>query len=240
MNTSMLSSVPTERHPLRTAWLVSLPIVFGYMPVAFAYGLLASQAGLSPLNAVLMSVVVYAGSSQLIAVGLLAAGASPVSILITTFIVNLRHLLMSAAMSPYLRAWRRRTLAAFAYELTDETFALHATRFSQGHINPAETLTINLIAQIAWVLGTLVGVVAGQLVTDVRPFGLDYALVAMFIALLIIQITNHRLLLVALIAGSLSTLLLLAGVSQWNVIVSALITATLALGVETWTKPSSS
>jgi 4-azaleucine resistance transporter AzlC len=234
------SPVRPDLHPLRTAWLVSLPVVFGYLPIGFAYGLLAIQAGLSALNAVLMSVIVYAGSAQLIAVSLLAAGAPPLSIVGTTFIVNLRHLLMSAALAPYLRAWRGRALAIFAYELTDESFAIHATRFAQGHTRPPETLAINLIAQSAWVLGTLMGVLAGSMVTDVSRFGLDYALVAMFIALLVFQIKERRLLVVALLSGSLSILLLLAGASQWNVILATLITATLALGVETWTRPASS
>lgn len=247
-NSSIPSSAPTPAlaeahpagHPLRAAWGPVLPVVFGYLPIGFAYGLLAIQAGLSPLNAVLMSVIVYAGSAQLIAVSLFAAGISPLTIIGTTFIVNLRHMLMSAALSPYLRAWNGRTLAAFAYELTDETFAVHATRFPQGHTHPQESLLINIISQSSWVLGSLLGVVAGQLVADVTPFGLDYALVAMFIALLVFQLKDNRLLAAALVSGSLSTALLLAGASQWNVILATVITATLALGVDTWTKPKSS
>jgi 4-azaleucine resistance transporter AzlC len=233
------TAVP-NRHALRAAWLVSLPVVFGYLPIGFAYGLLAIQAGLSPLNAVLMSLIVYAGSAQLIAVSLFAAGVSPLSIIGTTFIVNLRHLLMSAALSPYLKAWSGRGLAIFAYELTDETFAVHATRFPQGLTHPPETLLINIISQSAWVFGSLLGVVAGRLVADVGRFGLDYALIAMFIALLVFQIKDNRLLVAALLSGSLSTVLLLAGASQWNVILATVITATLALGVESWTRPASS
>ena len=79
------------------------PIWLGYISVGFAYGVLAQKAGLSMLNAILMSVIVYAGSAQLIAVGLFAAGAPAASIILTTFVVNLRHILMSAAVSTHLK-----------------------------------------------------------------------------------------------------------------------------------------
>jgi predicted branched-subunit amino acid permease len=176
----------------------------------------------------------------LIAVGLFAAGASPVSIILTTFVVNLRHLLMSAALSPYLSGWTRPLLPLFAFQLTDETFGLHSVRFPQTGAKPAEALTIHLIAQTAWVSGTWVGFAAGDLISDVRPFGLDYALVAMFIALLVFQIKDRRHILTAGLAGFLSLGLLLAGVSQWNVIIATIIAATFAAWMHTWTKPSSS
>lgn len=230
-----------HRSALRTAWLVSLPVVMGYLPIGFAYGLLANKAGLSPFNTVCMSLMVYAGSAQLIAVGLFASGVPATSIILTTFVVNLRHLLMSAALAPHLRAWRSNQLFAFAYELTDETFAIHSTRFPQGQTTPSEAIGINLICQAAWVSGTLLGVLAGQLVSDVRPFGLDYALIAMFIALLMYQLKDRRTLLVALLAGGLSTTLLLSGMDRWNVILATIIAATLGLGLDTWIKtPSSS
>ena len=103
--------------------------MLGYVPVGFAYGVLARKAGISGINTVLMSLLVYAGSAQLIAVGLFAASTSALSIIITTFVVNLRHLLMASAIAPYLKRWRKYELAAFAYELTDETFAVHSAQF---------------------------------------------------------------------------------------------------------------
>ena len=75
----------------------ALPIVLGYIPVGFAYGVLAQKNGLGMFNAVAMSVIVFAGSSQLIGAGLFGAAVSPFTLIFTTFVVNLRHLLMSAA-----------------------------------------------------------------------------------------------------------------------------------------------
>ena len=102
-----------------------VPIIVGYVPIGFAYGVLAKKAGISSLNTILMSIIVFAGSAQFIAIGLILAGATAVSIVITTFIVNLRHLLMSAALSPYLKKWKLFKLTAFSYPLPSTWIDLH-------------------------------------------------------------------------------------------------------------------
>jgi 4-azaleucine resistance transporter AzlC len=218
----------------------ALPIVLGYVPIGIAYGILAQKAGISPANTLLMSVIVFAGSSQLIAVGLFAAGVPPLSIILTTFVVNLRHMLMSAAVAPYLKRWRKVELAAFAYEMTDETFAVHSARFASYGPNKAEVFTTNIIAQSAWVLGTWLGIMVGGLIRDPKPLALDYALPAMFIALLVMQIKDRVQIAVALLTGILAVGLLLAGVNQWNVMLATLVGATLGVGIEKWIKKSSS
>jgi 4-azaleucine resistance transporter AzlC len=177
------SSLPKSAwgHTISTA----MPVVLGYLPIGFAYGVLAINAGLSIFQIVLMSIIVYAGSSQLIAVSLFPQAVHPLSIIATTFIINLRHLLMSAALAPHLSEWNKRQVALFSFELTDESFGVHSLRFDRGENQPKPTITINIICQSAWILGSFLGAVAGNLIQDVRPFALDYALPAMFIALLI-------------------------------------------------------
>jgi len=189
---------------------------------------------------VLMSIVVYAGSAQLMAVGLIAQGLHPLSIILTTLVVNLRHMLMSASLAVHLQKWRPLQVVGFCWELTDETFGVHSLRFSQEPAQPAPTLAINLICQASWVLGSLVGAVAGSLIQDVRPFALDYALPAMFIALLLLQVKERLHVWIALFSGGLSLLLWVCGVRQWNVIVAAVLGAALGAGVETWQKQRSS
>ncbi|WP_231039157.1 AzlC family ABC transporter permease, partial [Nitratidesulfovibrio oxamicus] len=212
----------------------ALPIVLGYVPVAFAFGVLARKTGMPASGAVCMSLMVFAGSAQLISVSLLAGGASPATVVLTTFVVNLRHLLMSAALAPALRRWPRALQALFAFQLTDETFALHVSRLpsTPGDTRPepprAETLALNMTAQSAWVMGTIIGVFGSELVADVRPLGLDYALPAMFIALLLPYCRKaRRFALAAVLAGGLSVLLALAGAGQWNVIIATVCAATL-------------
>ena len=223
-------------HPWLQGMVQAVPIVLGYIPVGFAYGVLAQKAGLSPFNTLLMSIIVYAGSAQLIAVGLISSGLTPLSIIITTFIVNLRHMLMSAALSPHLQSWRKPELAAFAYELTDESFALHATRIDGQERPKSETLAINVTAQASWVLGTALGIFGGQMIAEIEPFALDYALPAMFIALLVMQIKNKVQVIVAVLAGAFSLGLFLIGFQQWYVIIATVLAATLGVVLEKWTK----
>lgn len=218
----------------------AVPITLGYVPIGFAYGVLAQKAGLSTFNTLAMSIFVYAGSSQLIAVGLFAAEAAPLSIILTTFIVNLRHMLMASALAPYLNRWRKFELTVFAYEITDESFALHAVEFPKGEPLKKETLALNMTAQASWVLGSWLGLVAGGMITDVKLFALDYALPAMFIALLMMQLRDRTQLTVAVLTGMVAVALLLIGLSKWYVIAATIIGATLGVLLEQWNKPPSS
>jgi len=190
----------------------ALPIVLGYVPIGFAYGVLAGKSGISATNTVLMSLIVFAGSAQFIAVGLFASGTGPAVVILTTFVVNLRHLLMAASLAPYLAKWSRRRQALFAYELTDETFALHSTTTRDLSTCPLEALSLNVTAQASWVLGSALGVVASNLIGDVKPLGLDYALSAMFIGLLVSQCTSLVRLATAPVAGATFGL----AVEQWT------------------------
>lgn len=143
---------------------------------------------------------------------------------------------MSASLAPFLRNWKKLQQALFAFQLTDETFAVHSNRFLKGANAYTETLAINIMAQAAWITGSLMGVLAGGLIHDVKPIGLDYALPAMFIALLVWQINSLERFVAALGAGIFSLILLLAGLDQLHVILATLIGATLGLGVATWKK----
>ena len=220
----------------RPSWLRGVvraaPIVMGYIPIGFAYGVLAQQAGLNLFNTLAMSVIVYAGSSQLIATGLFAAGVPAWTIIATTFVVNLRHLLFSAALSPYLKGWRKGELAAFAYELTDESFALHSAAFAEGMPPKAEIFGVNLTAQLSWIFGGALGALVGSWISDVRPLALDYTLPAMFIGLLVMQIKVRREIIVAVLAGLLAVALTVSGFGRGSVIVATLFGATMGVVLE--------
>jgi len=229
---------------VRSPWVSGLikatPIVLGYIPIGLTFGVLAQKAGLSTFNTLMMSLLVYAGSSQLVAAGLFAAGAPTASIILTTFVVNLRHLLLSAAIAPFLKRWGKGELAAFAYQLTDETFALHAAEFPAGVPSKTEVFAINATAQASWLVGTALGAGLGQVIAEVEPFGLDYVLPALFIALIVLQIEKRTQIGVALLTGALSVVLLVLGVEQWHVIIATVIGATLGVFLDLWTNAPSS
>jgi len=208
------------------------PIILGYLPIGFAYGIIAVKTGLSTLEAVLMSVLVYAGASQFIAVGLIGTGAEWGTIVVTTFLVNLRHLLMSAALFPRLRRLRPPVLAGLAFELTDETFALAATVFEKRAATAPFLAGLQLTAQFTWVLSSLAGALSGSLFTDVNKFGLDFALPAMFIALLVLQLRSRVHLAAAGIAAASSLLFAHLIPGSLNVILAAVTAATAGVLLE--------
>ena len=176
------------------------PICLGYVPIGMAFGVLAQKAGLTPLHIGLMSILVFAGSSQFIAVSMLSAGASAPAIIATTFVVNLRHVLMSSALAVYLRAAHRGLLAIYAYGVTDESFAVNLPRFRSGAWRLPQALVVNHSANLTWCVSTVAGGLGGRFIPE-GALGIDYALIAMFICLLIFQLRKRIHLLTAVTAG---------------------------------------
>ncbi|MEG2171792.1 MAG: AzlC family ABC transporter permease [Desulfovibrionaceae bacterium] len=226
----MTASSSSSPAPILAGIQRALPIVLGYVPVAFAFGVLAVQNHIPPGFAVFMSVVLFAGSGQFVAASLWGAGAGAVTVILMVFVVNLRHLLMSAALAPHLKPLARWQKFIFGYQMTDETFAVHSSAFQQGWALVVPTLyACNITAHGAWVGGTVLGVIFGSLITDVRPLGLDYALIAMFLALLVPQCRERLHVVVALVALVLSVGLRLAGLGQWNVCIATVLAAMLGV-----------
>jgi len=207
---------------------LALPIILGYLPVGFAFGVLAVQAGMSPVTVGLMSYFVYAGSAQLIAAQLLASGVGTAGIVLTTFVVNLRHLLMSAAMTPYLRGWSKPMQAWFSFEMTDETFAANLGRFASHGVNKGQVLGLNGFAHAGWVAGGVMGALFDAAIGDLKYLGLDFALPGMFIALLLPHVYVPRRLFAVCLGACFSLMFALLGAGQWNVMLATICAATLA------------
>jgi len=151
----------------------------------------------------LMSVMVFAGSAQFICVAMLAVGTSAAAIIMTTFVVNLRHILMSSALAVHLRGVNRKFLALYAYGVTDESFAVNLTRFRTAGWDRWRALAVNQLANFVWILATICGALAGQFVPQ-GAFGIDYALTGMFICLLVFQIHGRIYILTGMISAVLA------------------------------------
>ncbi len=204
------------------------PICLGYLAIGLAFGVIAQKAGLHPLEIGLMSVMVYAGSSQFIAISMLAGGSAIVPIIVTTFMVNLRHLLMSSSLSIYLKSVRSGWLALYAYGVTDESFALNLARFRNDDWDWRRALVLNHTTNIAWIGSTIAGGFGGQFIPQ-GAFGIDYALIAMFICLFIFHLRGNIYILVAIIAGGLAVGLSLLIPGNSYIIISSTIAATLGV-----------
>jgi 4-azaleucine resistance transporter AzlC len=212
------------RDGLSAAW----PICLGYIAIGLAFGVIARKTGLLPLEVGLMSIVVYAGSSQFIAAAMIGAGAGLLPVVLATFFINLRHLLMSSSLSIYLRDLRGGWLALFAYGVTDESFALNMSRFREGQWEWRRALIVNHVTNLIWIISTVTGSIGGQFI-PAGAFGIDYALMAMFICLLVFQLRGLIYILVALISGLLAVIVSLWIPGNGYILIASLIAASFGL-----------
>ncbi len=225
-----------------------VPVVLGYLGIGVAAGVVERAAGFSYAEILLLSMVLYAGSAQFVLTSMVAL-ASPLSaIVLTVFFVNLRHLLLAAALVPSLRrlpAWKS---ALLGLQLTDETFVVAAARFArQPPTRAAWMAGLNLAAYSTWALANLAGAVfsaqfAGSAV-GIKVLG--FALPCMFAGLLVLQlVARPRVrvrLAVALLGAAIAVVVQSTQPGPWAVIVATLVGATLGLVLERWTSaPKSS
>src|SRR5512145_262205 len=232
---------PSQRQHFGAGVQDSLPVVLGYLVIGFAFGVVARTSGLTVLEITLMSLILYAGSAQFVVVGLIAGGASAASIIVTILLVNLRHLLYSAALAPHLSRLPSWQNALIGTELTDETFAVAASRLAPGeHAQAAWLFGLNLTSQTAWVTGSILGALLGHVLTNTQALGLDFALVAMFAALLVFQIKSRPQLGVAVSVALIGGVVGLGGTwimsPSWAIIVAAVSAASAGVVIERWCK----
>ena len=183
------------------------PLVLAAIPFGIIYGALGQSTELSAWAVVAMSVFVFAGSSQFIAVGLIAGGAAWPVIVLTTFFVNFRHLLYSANLLPHVKPYPQSIRAPMAFLLTDESFAV-ASNYLNDHAKQANFhwyyFGAALFMYLNWQICTLLGLFIGQSIPDMANWGLDMAMVVAFIGIVVPCLHNRATLACALTAGVLS------------------------------------
>jgi 4-azaleucine resistance transporter AzlC len=209
-----MSTAPlTRRREFWSGCLDELPILLGVVPFGMIYGLLAIRAGLPALVAQAMSSIVFAGSAQFIAAQLILERSPGLVIVLTVLVVNLRHVLYSAAMAPRLRHLDLRWKWLLAYLLTDEAYAVVATRYLRDEGRPEAAVSphrhwyvlgAGLTLWASWQASTAVGVLLGAQVP--AGWSLDFTLALTFIALVFPYLRDRAGLAAALSAGVLSVL----------------------------------
>jgi 4-azaleucine resistance transporter AzlC len=184
-----------------------LPILLGVAPFGMIYGILALGAGLSPLAAQAMSAIVFAGSSQFMLVQLAGAGAPGLVMILTGFVINLRHALYSASIAPHTLGLNPVWKGILSYLLTDEAYAvsiLHYNTDSAPENKHWYFFGAGLTLWTGWQVSTAVGIFLGAQIP--AAWGLDFTLALTFIALVFPVIRDRPTLLAALSAGVTSIL----------------------------------
>ncbi len=179
------------------------PLVLGVAPFGLVAGIAAIEVGLSPAQAVGMSVVVFAGASQLAALELLGVDAPLAVVVVTAVVINLRMVMYSASIAPYFREFAPRWKAPLAYVLTDQAYALSIARFRRGDPDRrAYYLGVAVTLWVVWQLATVAGVVVGTGVP--AAWGLEFAVPLVFLALLVPAMEDRTTSLAAVVGGTVA------------------------------------
>lgn len=168
-----------------------IPTLLGYISIGLAAGIVGVASHLSIIEVALLSTLVYAGSAQFIICALLAVNSSISAIIVTTFIVNLRNFLLSATLAPHFAKYSLVKNVGIGLLVTDESFGVASNKIIKGEqINDRWMNGLNLTAYLCWIISCVIGAVFGNWISNPEMFGLDFALTAMFLALLILQLES--------------------------------------------------
>lgn len=191
----------------RAAVLATLPLSIAVIPWGILTGALAIQIGLTAVQAQLMSLLVFAGAAQLSAMTLLSAGAAPIALFGSTFVISSRHLLYSVTFREHVidlpLAWR----ISIAMLLTDEMFAVSQSHTLQhGQFSPLFAVVSGATFYVIWNIATFLGILAGDAFENLDALGLDFAIAATFIAMTFGELRRMPVALAIVVAAGVSVL----------------------------------
>lgn len=210
MDTLELTSVtPTKTKSFLAGALAVMPLTIAVIPWGILAGSFALEVGLTPVESQAMSAIIFAGSAQLVALGMIKAGIGISSILITTLLITSRHLLYAMAMRTHISPLPLKWRLGLGFLLTDELFAI-ANQAHKGD-SPAQhqfdrwyALGGGLTFYLGWNIATLLGIVAGQSIDNLGDLGLDFAIAATFIAIVVPTVKKPSILVCVLVSLTLA------------------------------------
>ena len=171
---------------LKDGFKAALPIMAGYIVLGLPCGLLCQQAGITALQAFVMSMTFYSGAGQYMIPNMWLAGAAPLSIIASVSLVNTRQTLYSASLSQFCTGCSKRLAFLFSATVTDESFGVNLAQFQKGGWDAARATVVNICSMTTWALANVAGVVLGSLVSVPTALA-SFAMTAIFICLLCMQ-----------------------------------------------------
>lgn len=207
-----------------------IPIVIGYLPIAFAFGILAKTTEITLMESILLSAFVFAGASQFMALNLLCLGTSVGEIIFTTMLVNLRHILMSASFAVRMSENARKYKSIIAFGITDEAFSILS--FKEGDMGAKYIIALETTGYLSWVVGTGIGYIIGGFLPIVVKDSMGIALYAMFVALLLPEAKKSiEIGILAILSGVVNSICYsMIGISKgWSIVISIIAISLLGL-----------
>lgn len=213
-----------RRHSFFSGFIAGISIAIGYIPAALTFGLLAKATGLSLIETTAMSAFVYAGAAQYMALNLIVVGTGALELIFSTFIINIRHFLMSASLSEKVEKEHPLIKALYSFFITDEVFAVASTQ--PGRISTRFLFGAGFIAYSSWGVSSVIGYLAVSVLPEIVQNSMAIALYAMFIGLLTPKAKKFRkVAFLASLAMILNTILQFLLPSGWAIIFSTLLSS---------------
>lgn len=203
-----------------------VPIAFGYVPMGIGYAAIAIKAGMTPLQTISMSVLVYAGAGQIIAASMLLSGATAMAIILTNFVVNLRYFVMSTCVLNQVEKSSLPLNILAAYVTVDESFAMFSLSEDS---NIWIYLGIAVFAWLSWILGAGIGVVVLDLLPVIVTNSFNISLYALFVAILVPSIKESKQIALLVLITAVLNIVLGQFLGNWSLIVSTLVGAAVGM-----------
>jgi len=203
-----------------------LPITTGIIPFGLTCGIMGRTAGFSIFEITFMSMTVFAGASQFIAIAMIGSGMTGWwTLILTTFMVNLRHLLMGASLSPYLLKLPKPLQYLLAFGIVDESYALTVDSIERKGYDPNYQLGIFVIFYAVWNISTFLGAYFYNVIPDPLEWGIDFALPATFLVLLIPRLADKTSIIVCLVSALCAVWGALVLPGKWYILLAAVAAA---------------
>ncbi|MCC3645235.1 AzlC family ABC transporter permease [Cytobacillus oceanisediminis] len=210
-----------------------ISIAIGYAPIALTFGLLAKTTGLTIGETVLMSLLVFAGAAQYISLSLLTLGTGIFEIVLTTFIVNIRHFLMSTSLNEKWDEEQAANKVILSFGITDETFSVAAVR--EEKVTSGYMLGLISVSYASWVICSGLGHLIGASLPQTLQESMSVALYAMFVGLLVPSMKKSaKVVFLAALAACFNTIFTLTNTlsTGWGIVSATLLSAVIVEWIE--------
>lgn len=217
----------TNKRIIYQAFIDILPLAMAVIPWGILCGSLAIKVGLSAVQAQLMSLLVFAGAAQLASLTLIGSVGALSSIFSSTFVISSRHLLYSAVFREHVRESSMLTRCCMAFFLTDEMFAVSCAYLEKNKsFSHLYAISAGVVFYLIWNVATFIGIVAGQFIPNIENLGLEFAIAATFIAIVIPSIKHFSTLMSVLASGISVCVLSITGIDHALIIATCIGMAT--------------
>lgn len=213
-----------DQTALSNSLKAAFPVMISYVAIGLACGMVLFDVEFSLFQIMLISIFVYSGASQFLLASMILSGASLLSILLTTFFLNLRMILMSASLANYIKKESPLYLFLFGISLTDESFGLNYTYFQTNDWTTTEAISLNIANYVTWVVSTVFGGALASVI-EIDTTVMSFAIVALFISMMVNQFVDKKYIITAVIAVVLTIIFTILLQNNISIVIAAILSS---------------